>query len=279
MGVVVPGRSYSARLGEFVAGVRYDMLPAPVRHAAYRAVLDWTGSALRGGCELPARIVKGLVDAWGGKGRSTVLPTGEAAAPPWAALVNGAASHIVEMDDLHRASTFHPAAPIIPAALAAAEDLGRSARDFITAVVVGYDVGIRIAEAVNPSHYRYWHTTGTCGTFGAAAAVAKLLDLTPDQVVHALGSAGTQAAALWEFVREGAMSKPLHTGKAAMNGLLSAYLARDGFTGATRILEGEQGFFAAMADGADATRLTDGLGEHFKIVENDFKLHEIGRAS
>ena len=260
-------------IARYVTGVKLERVPPQVVHAAYRAVLDWAGSVLRGGRELPVVLANNVVERWGGAAVSTVLPTWRRTSPPWAALVNGVAAHVVEMDDLHRASTFHPAAPIIPAALAAAEDVGSTAREFLEAVIVGYDVGIRIAEAVNPSHYRFWHNTGTCGTFGAAAAVAKLLRLNEEQIVHALGSAGTQAAALWEFMADGAMSKPLHTGKAAFNGLLAAYLARDGFTGATRILEGAQGFFRAMAVDADASKVTDGLGEHFKIVENDFKLH------
>lgn len=263
----------SVAIARYVTGVRLDTVPQEVVHAAYRAVLDWAGSVLRGGREVPAVLANNLVERWGGEPVATVLHTGRRTSPPWAAMLNGMAAHIVEMDDLHRASTFHPAAPIIPAALAAAEDAGSTAREFLEAVIVGYDVGIRVAEAVNPSHYRFWHNTGTCGTFGAAAAVAKLLGLTEEQIVHALGSAGTQAAALWEFMADGAMSKPLHTGKAALNGLLAAYLARDGFTGATRILEGEKGFFRAMAVDADAAKVTDGLGERFKIVENDFKLH------
>ncbi|MFO7311517.1 MAG: MmgE/PrpD family protein [Bacillota bacterium] len=265
--------SLSVAIARYVTGVKLERVPEEVVRAAYRAVLDWAGSVLRGGRELPAVLAAGLVERWQGAPVATVLPTWRRTSPPWAALVNGMAAHIVEMDDLHRASTFHPAAPIISAALAAAEDVGATAKEFLEAVIVGYDVGIRIAEAVNPSHYRFWHNTGTCGTFGAAAAVAKLLKLSEEQIVHALGSAGTQAAALWEFMRDGAMSKPLHTGKAAFNGLLSAYLAQGGFTGATRILEGEQGFFRAMAENADPSKVTDGLGEHFKIVENDFKLH------
>jgi len=263
----------SMAIARYVRAVQLENVPQEAARAAYRAVVDWAGSVIRGGREVPAVLAAELVDRWGGTPVATAIPAWRKTSPPWAAFVNGVAAHVVEMDDLHRASTFHPAAPIIPAALAAAEDLGSTAKELLEAIIVGYDVGIRIAEAVNPSHYRYWHNTGTCGTFGAAAAVAKLLKLSEEQIVHALGSAGTQAAALWEFMADGAMSKPLHTGKAALNGLLAAYLARGGFTGATRILEGEQGFFRAMAVDANPAKITDGLGEHFKIVENDFKLH------
>jgi 2-methylcitrate dehydratase PrpD len=132
---------------------------------------------------------------------------------------------------------------------------------------------LRIGEAVNPSHYRYWHPTGTAATFGAAVAAGSLLQLTSAQMLHALGSAGTQAAGLWEFNADGAMSKALHPGKAALNGVLAADLAKLGFTGATRILEGARGFFRAMSSAHDPTRLTDGLGKHWKISETCYKLY------
>src|SRR5207248_5695291 len=115
--------------------------------------------------------------------------------------------------------------------------------------------------------------TGTAATFGAAAAAASILRLTADEFAHALGSAGTQAAGLWEFNADGAMSKHLHPGKAAFNGVLSADLARAGFTGASRILEGERGFFRATSSSHDETRITDGLGERWKISENCYKMH------
>src|SRR5688572_7478696 len=197
-------------------------------------------------------------------------PRGSAAA---AAFANGVASHILELDDIHKRSTVHGAAPIIPAALAVAEREQASGAAFLTAVTVGYETAFRIGEAVNPSHYRFWHPTGTVATFGAAAAAGLLVGLTPAQMVHALGTAGTQAAGLWQFNADGAMSKHLHPGKAAMNGVMSADLARAGFTGASRILGGERGFFRAMCDVADSSRITAGLPVIGKIRENGYKLH------
>ena len=135
----------------------------------------------------------------------------------------------------------------------------------------GYEVSARVGETVIPESYYFWHTTGTVGTIGAGAAAACILGLDAMQTVHALGSAGTQASGLWEFVREGAMSKPLHAGKAAYSGVLAAYLARAGFTGATRILEGEKGFCRAMTTDPHWNKLTEGLGTGFKIDENSFK--------
>ena len=190
-----------------------------------------------------------------------------------AALANGVASHILELDDVHKGSTLHAAAPVIPAALAVAEREHADGKAFILAVALGYDAALRIGEAVNPDHYKFWHPTGTAATFGAAVAAGSLLGLDANQMLDALGTAGTQAAGLWEFNADGAMSKHLHPGKAAMNGVLAADLAAAGFTGATRILEGDRGFFRATAKSFDATRITDGLGTHWKISENCYKMH------
>ncbi len=167
----------------------------------------------------------------------------------------------------------HAAAPVISAALAVAEREHADGRSFLAAVALGYEAAFRIGEAVNPSHYRFWHPTGTVATFGAAVAAGSLMKLTSEQMLHALGSAGTQAAGLWEFNADGAMSKHLHPGKASFNGILSADLARVGFSGATRILEGDRGFFRAMSTSHDPTRITDGLGRAWKISENCYKLH------
>src|SRR3990172_1784867 len=240
-------------LAEVLAAPRHADLPAEVREATSRSILDWLGSVLAGSAERPARLAQRVVARLGVSDEATVFGAGRASAA-LAALANGVSSHILELDDIHKGSTVHGAAPIIPAALAVAEREHRSGRDFLAAVAVGYEAALRIGEAGNPSHYRYWHPTGTAGTFGAAAAAGSLLALTADELVEALGSAGTQAAGLWEFNADGAMSKHLHPGKAAFNGVLSADLARAGFTGARRILEGERGFFQAMSARHDPSR-------------------------
>jgi 2-methylcitrate dehydratase PrpD len=247
-------------------------LPAPVVAEAERSVLDWLASALAGSLEPPARFAQKVIARMGASRDATVFNAGRSSAAG-AALANGVASHILELDDIHKASTVHAAAAVIPAALAIAEREHADGRAFLRAVVLGYEAALRIGQAVNPSHYRFWHPTGTAATFGAAAAAGSLLKLNAQQMLDALGSAGTQAAGLWEFNADGAMSKHLHSGKAAFNGVLSADLAREGFTGATRILEGERGFFRAMSESHDAARVTDGLGERWKILENCYKLH------
>ncbi len=252
------------KLADFIAGARFEEIPV---EDTRRAVLDWLGSALAGSIEAPARIVQCL--NFGASEEATVFSSRRASAAV-AALKNGVASHILEFDDVHKGSTLHAAAPIIPAALAVAEREHASGRHFLLAVAVGYEAAFRIGEAVNPSHYRFWHPTGTVATFGAAAAAGSILHLNAEQMVNALGSAGTQAAGLWEFNADGTMSKHLHPGKAAFNGILSADLARAGFTGASRILEGERGFIAAMSDAAPPF---DTEIRGWKIVENCYKLH------
>ncbi|MBO8167882.1 MAG: MmgE/PrpD family protein [Thermoanaerobacteraceae bacterium] len=263
----------SQRLAGFINNTEFSLLPAEVVEFTKLCVLDWLGSALAGSDKVPGKIITQVVAELGGAPQATVLADGSKNSCLNAALVNGAISHIVELDDVHKGAIIHPAAPVIPAALSAAEMRGKSGKELLTAVVVGYDVGIRVGEAVTPSHYYYWHTTATCGTFGANAAAGKILGLSQDQLVNSLGNAGTQAAGLWEFIEDGAMSKHLHPGKAAMNGLLAALLAEKGFTGASKIIEGKRGFCEATADDYDLGKITDGLGEKYKIMENSFKVH------
>jgi 2-methylcitrate dehydratase PrpD len=188
-------------------------------------------------------------------------------------MVNAAASHYAEQDDVHNGSVFHPAAVVCPVVLAIAQAQGRSGRELLTAMVAGYEVGIRVGEFLGRSHYKVFHTTGTAGTLAAAAAAGRLLALNPERMLDAFGSAGTQAAGLWEFLRDAADSKQLHTAHAAVAGLTSAYLAQDGFVGAKRILEGRQGLAAGMSSDAAPARLVDGLGTRWALAETSFKFH------
>ncbi len=263
----------SKQLAEFVVSLRYDALPSAVREMVTWCVMDWAGSAIRGSLEAPAGAVKKVLDSQGGIDEATYLGWDHGGPALSAALLNGASSHTVELDDLHRNSIIHPGAAIIPAALAAAEAVDAPGKALLEGVVAGYEVGIRIGESANPGHYYYWHATGTCGTFGAAAAAAKILELSEEEIIHALGSAGTQAAGLWQFHYDDAMSKPLHAGKSAQNGLLSALLAAQGFTGARNILEGEKGFLRACAPSHDVGAITAGLGSRYTILDNSFKIH------
>lgn len=264
--------SLSRTLASFIRQTNYEDLPDDVVSFTKMCVIDWLSSALAGEQHPVIRKMDAVVREWGGNDQASLITGGKTSVTN-AAFVNGAASHIVELDDIHKGSIIHAATVVIPAALAVAEWKKRTGKELLTAIVIGYEVCYRIGEAVSPSHYYYWHNTATCGTFGAAVAAAKLLNLKEDQIISALGSAGTQAAGLWEFIEDGAMSKQLHPGKAAMNGVIAAHLAEQNFTAATRILEGKRGFFEAMSDKYDDTRVTDGLGKSFKITENSFKIH------
>jgi 2-methylcitrate dehydratase PrpD len=261
-------------LASFLSALRFDDLPDEVVERTKELFLDWVASALAGKNARPVRIFEQFAETMGpAEGPSEILPSRRRTSPLFAALVNGAASHVVEQDDLHNASVFHPATVVFPAALAAAQHTGASGRDLITASVAGYETGVRVGSYLGRSHYKVFHTTGTAGTLAAAAAVSHLLGADEEIMLHALGSAGTQAAGLWEFLRDAADSKQLHTAKAASDGLLAAYVARDGFTGATRILEGEQGIAAGMSSDAEPERLVEGLGERWAVPETSFKFH------
>ncbi|MCW5750845.1 MAG: MmgE/PrpD family protein [Alphaproteobacteria bacterium] len=160
------------------------------------------------------------------------------------ALTMGALIHILETDDLHRASVVHPGCVVVPAAYAIARREGAGGRRFLRAVLKGFEACCRVGMGVGPGHYRIWHNTATCGPFGSAYAAGDLIGLDAVQMVHALGNAGTQSAGLWEFLATGAMSKHLHAGRAAEAGVIAADLARLGFTGPPAILEGPKGLFA-----------------------------------
>ena len=264
----------SKHLARFAANLRFADIPEPVLRRTEDLLLDWFGSALAGkGARAVESIERFALSMGPSAGPAEVLISRRGTSPLFAAMVNAASSHFAEQDDVHNGSVFHPGAVVFPPALAVAQTLGRSGRDLLTAVVAGYEVGIRVGEFLGRSHYKVFHTTGTAGTIAAATAAGHVLRLSPAQMLDAFGSAGTQAAGLWEFLRDAADSKQLHTAKAAADGLTAAYLAQDGFTGAQRILEGAQGMAAGMSTDADATRLTDRLGERWALAETSFKFH------
>src|SRR5512137_1788724 len=237
-----------AQLAAFAAGLRFDDIPAPVVRRAEDLMLDWLASALAGAKARQVLAVERFALAMGPKeGPSQVLVARRSTSPYFAAMVNAAASHVVEQDDVHNSSVFHPATVVFPPALAAAQAERSSGKELLAAAVAGYEVGIRVGEFLGRSHYKVFHTTGTAGALAAAG--------------------------LWEFLRDGADSKQLHTAHASTAGLASAYLARDGFTGAQRILDGAQGMAAGMSDDADPARLTDRLGSRWALAETSFKYH------
>jgi 2-methylcitrate dehydratase PrpD len=264
----------SAELSRFVAELSFDDIPESVLRRAEDFLLDCLASILAGSSSRPVQSIAGFARTMGpAGGPSEDMVARRGSSPLFAALVNAASAHMVEQDDVHNGSVFHPAAVIFPPAIATAQALGRSGKELLVAAVAGYEAGIRIGEFLGRTHYTVFHTTGTAGTLAAAMAVGRLLNLNPEQMLHALGSAGTQAAGLWEFLRDGADSKQLHTAKAAADGLTAAWLASDGLTGASHILEGKQGLAAGMSQDADPARLTSELGSRWALVETSFKYH------
>lgn len=264
----------SAELAKFAAQLRFEDIPIQVRRRFEDLLLDTMASILAGSTARPVLSMASFAKAMGpDHGLSEDMVRRTHTTPYFAAMVNAASAHFVEQDDVHNGAVFHPAAVVIPPALAVAQAIGASGKEFITACVAGYEVGIRIGEFLGRPHYKIFHTTATAGTIASAAAVGRLLKLTPAQMLHAFGSAGTVTGGLWEFLRDAADSKQLHTGHAAATGLQAAYLAKDGFTGAQRILEGKQGLGVAMTVGANPACLVDRLGKRWALAETSFKFH------
>ncbi|MFI6348632.1 MmgE/PrpD family protein [Streptomyces sp. NPDC050560] len=258
---------------DFAVRSRATPLPEEVAQAATRALVDWYGATLAGSGMPPAAALRRALAALGAPGPARLIPDGASADARTAALVNGTASHTAELDDIWRDGIYHPGSPTVAAALAAAEQLGASGQQLLRAIAVGYEIGCRIAAAVQPSHYTFWHTTGTVGTLGAAAAVAELLQLDRTAFAHALATATTNAAGLQQAFRSESMSKPLHAGHAAQSGLVAAFAAREGFTGARDVLEGPAGFGAAMSEDVDWADAVARLGTTWAVTRPTVKNH------
>jgi 2-methylcitrate dehydratase PrpD len=269
-------------LARRAATLAFTDLPRGVVEHARTCLLDWIGAALCGAASPTATIMLCAVRGLGGRGPATLVGRSPGASTFAAALFNGAVAAVDEIDDVHQDASLHPGLVVVPAALAMAEAHGASGRQLLTALVAGYEVVARVARAAGPSHYAHWHTTATCGTFGAAAAAGSLLRLDAEAMTMALGLAGTQAAGLWESLNDTATTaKHLHGGRAASSGILAALLARDGLQGSPTILEGEKGFLAAAATaGPEALRsLVAAYGRPFLITRNFFKRYACCRAA
>ncbi|MFL2934002.1 MAG: MmgE/PrpD family protein [Thalassobaculaceae bacterium] len=265
--------SVVAKYAEFAVSCRTKDHSEDELHHAKRALIDWFACTLPGGLEEPAVLMKKALNEDIGRGKSTLLPQGERATTRTAALINGTASHIIEFDDIYRDGLFHPGSPIISAALAVAEMVDSSGIDLLHGIIAGYDVANSIAEAINPHHYDWWHTTATVGFLGASTSSAVLMGLSSEQTSHALATSGTMAAGLQQAFRADAMSKPIHSGRAAEGGVLSALLAKNGVTGALDILEGERGFGNAMSVNVDWKKALDELEENDSITKITQKNH------
>jgi 2-methylcitrate dehydratase PrpD len=262
-----------AALAQFAATLKAKDIPASVLRRAEDLFLDWFACALAGRSGEPIRILERWVERHARPGEAELLGSRRRVDALFAAMLNSAASHMVEQDDVHNGSVFHAAAVVFGPALALAQERNASGAQMLEAIVAGYEVGVRVGEYLGRPHYKRFHTTATAGCIAAAAAAGRILNLSPEQMLWAFGSAATQAGGLWEYLREGAHSKQLHCAHAAQAGITAAELAADGFTGARRALEGPGGMGAAMSEGADPAKLVDGLGTRWTLAESSFKFH------
>ena len=255
---------YSQLCTEFTHQLSYNAIPPQAIAQIKHYLLDYLGCMIKGYHHKHAAPAKAYLHAMQGTPQATVLGESTPLTITQSAFFHGYLGHILEMDDVDRESITHPATVVIPAALAVGEWQRKTGEQLLTAIVAGYEVMLAIGAAITPAHYKIWHTTATAGAFGSAMAAGKLFHLSPQALDWALGNAGTMAAGLWQFLSEGAMSKFLHTGRAAENGVLAAYLASQNFTGAQHILEGKQGFFAGFAHQTIDDDIFQQLGKRFR---------------
>jgi 2-methylcitrate dehydratase PrpD len=265
-------RGVTRALSEYSSNLGFDDLPGEVRTMVRHCLLDWLGVTLAGSREDTAGPVLAEALEQGGAPQATLIGDGTRSSVLQAALVNGTLSHALDFDDVQFAMFGHPTVTVVPVLLALAERDGRSGREFATAFVAGVETECRVGLLATDEHYnRGFHATGTVGTFGAAAAAARMLELDAETSATAFGIAGTQAAGL--KANFGTMCKPLHAGKAAANGLYAALLAKRGFTSRPDILEHQQGFTDALSSGSDAHAALNGLGDFFHTRDILFKYH------
>jgi 2-methylcitrate dehydratase PrpD len=272
--------SVSRALARFAAGVQSENVPEDVVHQAVRCLIDWLGCTIAGSATPESgRVRAGIRALDGAEGSRTagIVGTPQRTSAGHAALANGIAAHVLDFDDTFNPerTTIHSSAPLWPAIAAAGELVPLSGREALEAFIAGFEVQTRVAIAAGPGHYDAgWHVTGTVGHIGAAVATARLLRLSPEQTLAALGTGATQAAGM--KVVYGSMGKSLHAGKAAMDGLLSGFLARVGFTSSNEPIEGHRGFLHLFSPEPVAQRAVEELGEAWYLLRNGFKPYACG---
>ena len=269
-----PPSGVTARVVEFISTTRLETMPDSVVQQGKRCLIDGFGVVLAGMVTPGSGIVRDYVKTFAAIGDASLLGPGRGKAPAEvAALANGAFGHAMDYDDTQMSTTpdrtfgllTHPTVPALASALAMAESRGASGARFLEAFLIGFEVECKIAEAINPDHYkRGFHSTGTIGIFASAAAAAKLLDLQPPAIAHTLAIASSLSSGI--RVNFGTMTKPLHAGRAAQNGIVAAVLASKGFTGGDDGLDGQWGFFQVAGGGADTARISGALGRPYSMV-------------
>lgn len=267
--------SASEALAAFVASSSWDDLGDAVRHQAKRSLLNFVGCALGAADEPAVAAAVHVLGETSGPPQASLIGRPERFDMLNAAFVNAVAGNLFDFDDTHLATVIHPTAPVAPVALALAEHRGASGADVLAALALGMEVACRIGDAVSPGHYaRGWHITATCGVFGAAAAAAHLLGLSPAQTAHALGIAASESAGVVENLTTAA--KNIGVGNAARNGLLAALMAEAGYEASPLAIEGPLGWARASGDNPDLGRMLDGLGERWELLDNAFKPYPSG---
>jgi 2-methylcitrate dehydratase PrpD len=265
----------TAQFGAWVSALKFEAIPREVIEHARLCLIDGLGCGLFGATQQWGAIVAELAVELSGGGPATLWGRAQSASTADAALANGTAIHGFEIDDIHTRSLMHPGAVSIPAAFALAEARQRSGRDFLTAMVAGYEIGLRVGVCGGiPHQMKGYHPTGTAGCLGAAAAAANILGLSALQTTHALAIAATQASGLYCAVRTGAMTKRLHAGRAAQAGVAAALLAERGFTGSPDALEAPYaGYMSTLAESADLTPFVATLGQEWETPQVGFKAY------
>ena len=269
------GRFAGEVLGRFVAESAWDGIAPALRHEAVRSVLNHLGCALGVAGDPAVAMALRVACATGGAPAATVFGQGARLDPMGAAFVNAIAGNLLDYDDTHLETVIHPAAPVVPAVFALAEQRGRSGAEALHAVLLGGEVECRIGVAVSPGHYaRGWHITATCGVFGAAAGCAKLLGLPAERIWHALGIAASQSAGLVENLPTAA--KNVGVGNAARLGQFAALMAAEGYEAAPAAIEGPLGWARAMGDAPDLAAMTADLGSRWEFARNTYKPYPAG---
>lgn len=270
-----PGEAEAAKdvtrtLARYVVSAKAADLPASIRKEAARTLLNWVGCTVGGSRHETVGIAISALAQFSGPAQASILGRRERLDILHTALINGISSHVLDYDDTHSHNIIHPAGPVISAILALSEHHPVSGNDFVNALVLGVDVECRIGNSVYPKHYDVgWHITGTAGVFGAAAASGKLLGLSEQQMLWALGLAATQPVGLQEMF--GSMTKSFHPGRAAQNGLTAALLASKNFTSSEQSLEAKYGWANVVSTAHNYDDITKKLGEAFEISKNTYK--------
>ena len=269
------GDGLTRKLANFYSTLGYEDLSPDVVDIAKYLCLDYLGVAMRGSTTASSLAMQRAVTTLSRNGQSVVIGTSMTASPEYAALANGTSAHSLELDDVSNDASLHPGVPTFSTAFACGDLEIVSGRDFITAIIAGYDMAIRLGMALDPiqQYARGFHPTGTCGTFGAAVVASRLLGLDAGQTTWALGIAGSQAAGSMEFLAQGAWSKRMHPGWAAHSGIIGALLAKEGFVAPTTILEGRDGFLHGHSGHPDPAKAVDGLGTLLYINKVGIKPH------